>query len=294
MKLKNELILTDLDFHFLKTLWKWKLLTTKAIHSTCYRSLSLSYIYQRLLRFEKIKLIESISSWDQKVVVWQLADKGFQIILNELGQLHENGFKSENKEHDFWVTAIHLGDWLTGIPENCDLFSEQELRRCSTTAYKSWVPQSKIHRPDGWWHTHTDKSNDLNLISLEVELSKKSPVAYNDVGSFYSKEISVYQVIWFVKSHADANYIQRHIIRGCLHQGENHSFVLLDHFIQHQWQSKIFLGKNISSSLSSLLMTTSIQGADQGNALELLDVRKKPIISIQQPKLQNTDLRLRR
>jgi hypothetical protein len=291
---KKELTLTASDFHFLKTLWKWKLLTTKAIHTTCYRSLSLSYIYQRLLHFEKTRLIESISSWDQKVVVWQLADKGFQIILSELGQLYENGFKSENKEHDFWVTAIHLGDWLNGVPNNCDLFTEQELRRYSTTEYKPWVPQSKIHRPDGWWHKLTDQSNDLGLISLEVELSKKSPVAYNDVGSFYSKEISVHQVIWFVKSASDANYIHRHIIRGCLQHGENHSFILLDQFIQLQWQSKIFLGKNINTTLASVLNTTSIQGVDLGNALELLDVRKKPIISIAQPKLQNTDLRLRR
>lgn len=88
----------------------------------------------------------------------------------------EVGYKSENKEHDFWVTAIHLGDWLYQIPIGSALCSEQQLRRLHRDHYPEWVPKSTDHRPDGWWNINCGRPNNKSLIALEVELSRKSPI----------------------------------------------------------------------------------------------------------------------
>lgn len=277
---KNNFTITDHDYYCLMALWKWKLLTTNALSVLVYKGRSLERCYKCLLRLEKQECIVSTSSWDRKSVVWHLGKMGWEIISTEMGdKILQNGFRSENKDHDFWVSAIHLGEWISAVPDQCDLFSEQELRRTNFESYPDWVPQTKEHRPDGYWKIGIGKPNEESLIALEVELSKKTPLAYSDVGDFYSNTISPYQVIWVVKSQSDISYILSHIKNGSSTQGAEQSFITLDQYTKSQWQSQIIVGKNKGKSLLDILGTSVAQGSHQCVANVLLNVRKKPIES---------------
>lgn len=279
MTKKKKLVITNDDMKCLHTLWRWKFLTTTALHQACYSQRKIAQCYWRLWHLERNKLITSLSTWDRKAIVWHLADFGYEVIAPQISNIVQNGFRSEHKDHDFWVTAIHLGDWVNKIPENCELYSEQQLRRLATYEYEPWVPQSSQHRPDGWWKIGIEKPNDQSLIALEVEFSKKTPYAYNSVGDFYANAIDVYQVVWVVQTKGDINYILKHLKDGTANSVEVHSFILLDKYVQQQWQSEILVGKNQGKKLCEILSTSTQPDGSEGLAKVFLDVRKKPTFS---------------
>ena len=274
----------DLDLHLshednqcLQLLWRWKLLSTSALHVAAYRERSVEGTYKRLLKLEKLKLIKTISASTGDSYIWHLETLGFQLVLRTLPELAEVGYKSENKEHDFWVTAIHLGDWICQIPPCSDICSEQQLRRLHREQYPEWVPRYIDHRPDGWWKIGIEKPSSESLIALEVEFSRKSPMEYQTVGDFYSTIVMPYQVIWVVRQESDIEYIHRHIISGSKSNAHEQSYLLLEHYFHSQWQSKIVRGKNTGFSLSEILGTSSSQSRHQGASSVLLDTRKKPM-----------------
>lgn len=276
---KKVFRINDEDMNCLWLLWRWKLLTTSAIHQLAYSGRSDYGCYIRLLDLESKDFVISTSSWDQKTIVWHLGDEGYKALSTQFKVPVSSGFRSENKDHDFWVSAIHLGEWIKGTPDKCTNFTEQELRRIEIDSYPSWVPHTKEHRPDGWWKIGIDKHNSESLIALEVEFSKKSPTAYNDVGSFYSNNISVCQVIWVVKSKSDINYILNHLKTGSSTGASEHSFITLDQYIQTQWQSEIVAGKDQGKKLYELLTMPSQLEGNIFWANVALDVRKRPIKS---------------
>jgi hypothetical protein len=292
MMKKNNFKITDEDMNCLYMLWRWKLLTTSALSLACYSTRSQYRAYCRLLRLEKMDVLKSTSSWDQKTVVWHLSDKGYEVIASRFENPIQGGFRSENKDHDFWVSAIHLGEWIKAIPAGCDLYSEQELRKLDPKYYPEWVPQTKQHRPDGWWKIGSSQSSRASLIALEVEFSKKTINSYNEIGDFYSNTINPYQVIWVVKSKGDINYILNHLKGGSSTEAKEQSFITLDQYIQHQWQSEVLIGKNSGKKLIEVLQTSVELGANYNSAQVLLDVRKKPIISMRPRLATKADLGL--
>jgi hypothetical protein len=275
-------------------LWRWKLLSTSAIHQLAYSKRSVHGCYVRLLDLEGKDFVISTGSWDQRTIVWHLGDDGYEALATQFKVNVENGFRSENKDHDFWVSAIHLGEWLNGSPEDCANFTEQELKKIALADYPKWVPHTKEHRPDGWWKIGLGKHNKESLIALEVELSKKSPQDYSDVGAFYSNTIDVCQVIWVVRSESYRKYILAHLQKGSSTQACEHSFVLLDHYIQSQWQAQITNGKHQGKKLIEILKAP-LQNEDKMFCANFaLDVRKYPMIS-RSPNLADTaDLGLSR
>jgi hypothetical protein len=291
---KIKIAVTDQDQKCLMMLWRWKLLSTSSLHLAVYPERTPYRCYRRLLLLEENELIVSTSSWDRKSVVWHLGKIGFEFVKNQVSMDEQVGFRSENKDHDFWVTAIHLGEWLTNTPKGCANFTEQELRRTGMDNYPDWVPQTKQHRPDGYWKIGLNKSNAEGLIALEVELSKKTPMAYSDVGDFYSNMISLYQVIWVVRSEGDIAYIHRHLKTGSSSHASEQSFITLNQYTEHQWQSKILTGKNQGKTLSELLNTSGELLENQGSAKVLLDVRKKPMNTISPDRKIKIDLGLSR
>lgn len=280
MKKDLDLHLSNEDMMCLQFLWKWKLLSTAALRLVAYKERSMEGAYKRLLKLQKMRLIKSISANTGDSYIWHLESLGFQLVLGVLPELVEVGYKSENKEHDFWVTAIHLGDWLAQTPQDCDIFSEQQLRRFHRDQYPEWVPRSSDHRPDGWWKVANTKANCKELIALEVELSRKSPIEYQSVGEFYSSTITPYQVLWVVRQESDIDYIQRHLLSGSKSNAEEQSFLLLGHYIQSKWLSKIIRGKNDGLTLREVLGTSPSPSYPYGASSVLLDTRKKPINSI--------------
>lgn len=291
---KIKIAVTDQDQKCLMLLWRWKLLSTSALHLAIFPERSAYRCYRRLLLLEENDLIVSTASWDRKSVVWHLGKIGYEVIKDRLPLEEQAGFRSENKDHDFWVSAIHLGEWLSKYPESCANFTEQELRRSGLDNYPDWVPQTKQHRPDGYWKIDLKKPNSEGLIALEVELSKKTPMAYSDIGDFYSNMISINQVIWVVRSEGDIGYIHRHIRNGSSSGAVEQSFITLNQYIEHQWQSQILVGKNQGKTLNELLGTSKELCRNPGSAKVLLDVRKKPMIPISPHRKTKIDLGLSR
>ena len=276
---KKQFKVNDEDMKCLWMLWRWKLLSTSAIHQLAYAKRSVYGCYIRLLDLQDKDFVISTGSWDQKTIVWHLGDDGYKALSTQFKVPVENGFRSENKDHDFWVSAIHLGEWLKGSPDDCANFTEQELKKIALPDYPKWVPHTKEHRPDGWWKIGLGKHNRESLIALEVELSKKSPQDYCDVGAFYSNTIDVCQVIWVVRSESYKKYILGHLQKGSSTQASEHSFVLLDHYIQSQWQSQIIDGKHQGKKLIEILKAPLQNEGKTFCANFALDVRKYPMIS---------------
>lgn len=263
----------------LRFLWKWKLLSTSALKTAIYKDKTLECAYKRLKRLENAKLIRAICAESGGSYLWQLDDLGFKVIEPSMPQLKDKGYKSENKEHDFWVTAVHLGDWLSQIPNKCDIFSEQQLRRNELDAYPDWVPKTEDHRPDGWWKVFDSHTGKTKLVALEVELTRKTNLAYENVGEFYSTHVTPYQVVWVVRRKSFINYIQRSILVGSKSGGIEQSYLTLDQFIQSQWQAPILSGKNEGRKLAEILGTSTGQSIPFRESPVLLDTRKKPMKS---------------
>lgn len=276
---KKQFKINDEDMKCLWMLWRWKLLSTSAIHQLAYAERSVYGCYIRLLDLQDKDFVISTGSWDQKTIVWHLGDDGYKALSTQFKVPVENGFRSENKDHDFWVSAIHLGEWMAGVPDDCANFTEQELRKIDLQNYPKWVPHTKEHRPDGWWKIGLGKHNQESLIALEVELSKKTPQAYSNVGAFYSNVISVSQVIWVVKSESSKTYILDHLKKGSSTQASEHSFILLDHYVQSRWQAQIINGKHQGKKLIEILKMPAQNEGKTFCAGFALDVRKYPMIS---------------
>lgn len=282
------------DFACFQMLWKWKFLTTAALQKSVYAKRSYYRTYRRLHDLAQGKFIKCITSIDGYSYVWQLDEKGMLSIRDRLPELKMDGYLSENKNHDFWVSAIHLGEWLEGPPDRAGIFSEQELRRAAFESYPSWVPKTSSHRPDGWWKTDLERSDVEALIALEVELSKKTPLAYKEVGEFYSTTVQPYQVIWVVPTSQDFKYILSHLRTGSQSSALEQSFVSLNQYLKRQWHSQIELGKNQGSTLLEILGKAGKKDPKDLSGSFLLDTRKCPVDSVPSRLLQNAEVGLNR
>ena len=271
---KVKKTLGEQDIRCLFLLWKWKMLTTAALAHFVFCERSLNRSYRRLLVLESERLIQSVASKSGAAYLWMLNDKGYELIKGSLPTLKMSGYKSENIEHDFWVTAIHLTPWYNGLPTDCSMMSEQELRRVDFENYPEWAPKTLSHRPDGWWKI--TEGNTTEIIALEVELSMKTQIAYSELAEFYYSRNSVRGVLWFVKNQVAINYIQRHLKSGSIDAKAKHSFFLLDHYFQSQGHAQVVSGKDCGKSLSEIVNTSSVPSESQGTTLGLLDTRKKP------------------
>ncbi len=297
--IKGQKVLSEQDFKLLYFLWKWKMSTTAAIATAIYCSKTWYRSYVRLNELAKCKYIRAIASESGNSFIWTLDNKGYASIEEFLPTLSSTGYKSGNLGHDFLVSAVHLGEWLIKAPMGCATFSEQELRRFTHEAYPAWVPITDTHRPDGYWKIASANSNqnpswfsqdfkepnrDVNkeefkVVALEVELSLKSPSEYQEVGQFYSKNYGTHQVIWITKTISSAKYILRHLSNSNEGHKSIHSFITLDQYYEHQWQSKIIEGKDRGLVMSELIGKSSEIHPLGSLGVFSLDGRKSPKIS---------------
>lgn len=190
--------LTERDHKVMQYIWRWKIASTASIHDGVSGDNSPYSTYKNLERMERNGLIECRFENIERFFVWQLTERGFQMIKNYLPELKEEGFLSENYRHDRLVQAFHLGEW-TRVPfESVTLFTEQEMRRMDVADYPEWVPHTVEHRPDGYTRiTGAEKSC---TIAHEVELSAKNVQKYEGILRFYRTERLVNRVLWLVAS----------------------------------------------------------------------------------------------
>jgi len=182
---KVEIQPRDLDFLYF--LWRWKLVSAAAVFEKFYAGLSLITPSVRLRKIEAAGYIRFQYERTSSHGAWTLDRRGFEHLrdINRLPELEEDGFRSEHCEHDFLVSAVHLGDWLVAAPPQAEVFTEQELRRFHVDDYPAWIPRAKSHRPDGYWRVPF--GNQRFTVALEVERHVKKPSDYEAAVSFYNE-----------------------------------------------------------------------------------------------------------
>jgi hypothetical protein len=273
-KYKNLILSEERDLLILHFLWKWKVSTTSALWQKFFGQSSQGRAYNRLLDLSLAGYIQSRTDGVGKNFVWTLRQKGFDLIRDRLPVLRAEGYQSENIYHDLVVTAAHLGNWFLVRPSGVGLLSEQELRNYHFDSYPSWAPKTDIHRPDGYWHIPTVRSN--VTLALEVELSRKSDSDYNHVGDFYRFYENISRVLWIVRHISLGRRISK------LTDGESptgkpiHNFISLEKFYQQGWGSVIELGPEQGKSMTELLRDEAVTTPGHVTGSALLDLRKSP------------------
>jgi hypothetical protein len=264
----------DRDIGILMFLWQWKAATTAMLGMRFYGSDKSTGIYQRLSRLEKGGYIQTRCGNRGQHFAWTLSGRGFQVIEGRLPKLVENGFKSENLGHDLLVSAIHLGDWVAGIPHGCGVFTEQQLRRLPESEYPDWVPQTTRHRPDGYWKVlGGDKPR---VIALEVELCRKADRDYKAVAEFYQAWKRIYRVIWVVENPKDAAALATKFKSMAEGDGDYHNFITIDQIVNSGWQAIVLHGKDQGSSLADLLYDSTMTRPKQVIGMSLMNASKAP------------------
>lgn len=235
-------------FHFL---WRWKISSTTAIHlafspdkhpySTYYRLKALCK--QGYLRLESVG--ESASRFG-----WTLTARSFKVIRPLLPEDTANGFRSEAIEHDFLVSAIHLGP-CTKETEGLAQFTEQELRNLPKELYPDWVPSTDLHRPDGYWGVLEDKK--MTVVALEVERTVKSAKRYQEVADFYEKQPGIMYVVWAVETPGELQSIRSSIEKFTPKLVDMHQFTLVSDIRLNGWSAQFRCGLQSGKTLASLL-----------------------------------------
>lgn len=243
-KLVQSSLSNNIEIPILTFLWRWKVSTTSAVYLR-FKPVVNWTEYTAYGRMKKLKakgFVDFKYSDNCSFKVWTLSRKGFKAISKRLPLLREEGYLSENIEHDIYVMAAHTGDWLPHKAiSDVKTLTEQELRRIAPEALPKDVPNASDHRPDGYWLF--GEGNQRKLVALEVELNRKSTEDYVEVGAFYNENSSISSVLWIVQSQALANKISNAASQNLVRYRDIHNFILLSDFIENGWSSVVFSGK---------------------------------------------------
>lgn len=274
---KGNLILSENDRAILTFLWRWKLATTRNLALRFFRQKSFRAAYIRLWRLEQAGYIQSTSTSDRKSHLWILSNGGFQRFVAPNINLKQVGYKSEYIDHDFFVNAVHLGDWVSGLPEDVDVFSEQELRRFAPDKYPAWVPKSQFHRPDGYSLVRIGSAP--HLLAIEVELSQKSLRIYEGYGRFYAEDAFVNEVIWVVPNRPMADKLLRRIKSAVSKRGDIHSFFLKKDVQIASWNARSIIGKSAGKQLCEVYGISPEKALNNVSSVQFFDTRKSLVES---------------
>ena len=266
-----------IDRNILLFLWRWKLVSSTGLAAHFFPNMSVSGVNMRLETLRKLKLIYPYyMNTTEAKVLWSLTSKGFKEAKVLLPSLREDGFRSEHSLHDFYVTAMHIGEWLGGAPSGCELFSEQQLRRFTPEHFPKWVPNDTLHRSDGYWKIQLPEGT--LVAALEVELNPKTESRYGVVAQFYKDQREISRVIWVVPTKAAASAIRSALKSSSPSNIGMHTFILLPDFLSRGWQAPIIFGFEAGEPLSCLLVHTHRESFEKSFVFSMLDTRKWPAV----------------
>jgi len=254
-KSKSVFVSHEKDKPVLHFIWCWKLATTACVFRRFWPEFKWTYstTHYRLWLLKKRGLITAVNNDSNQGRVWCLTQAGFNAIRPRLPLLVEEGFASENIGHDLWVQAAHLGEWLPRFSAaDVGLVTEQQMRRIHPEQLPGWMPNSKLHRPDGYWLL-PDGSGGHRLVGLEVELSQKANAKYEVTGNFYNRWESISRVVWVVSGESLFRKILAQFNTGYSRFRDIHNLIVLDDFTQRGWDSEILLGPERGQKLNEFL-----------------------------------------
>lgn len=267
--------LTPRDISVLLFLWRWKMATTTAIAKRFFLSTDVTVTYNRLhqLKSRGYLRYQAISQGADGFA-WTLTKRGFEAIQSHLPALMSDTFQSETPAHDFFVSAVHLGEWLKHAPPDVEFATEQELR---SVVAPSWVPRNEMHRPDGYWRVPY-KGRKV-AIALEVELTLKRKDRYALTATFYRDEPSIERVVWIVRTQGMAKSISTALHRQAPENSPRHNFIIEHDIRTLGWGALIRCGRETGATLAALLGCPMEKGMDRpwtSMTQALLDTRKLP------------------
>lgn len=271
--------------------------TTSAIAAKFFPGENPINSYNRLTKL-RLAGFTDIIALDQRVMkyIWILTSKSYAKVQGGLPKLLQDGFRSENSMHDFFVSAVHLGDWLVSNPPGVEFFSEQELRRLDPDHFPAWVPRKIDHRSDGYWRI--PYKGGLVTVALEVELTPKRDRDYVVLAHEYKNHPQISRVVWVARTQGMAGHIYRIFTTELGEDAGKHDFILLEDFQEKSWQARIIFGTESGKTLGRILGSQSaFESGELGNGCvpiknPFLDTRRyvrESTFSAEAPKSLNCD-----
>lgn len=259
-KLKEPKRLTDQALKVLSFVWKWKVVSFPAIKRatlskksfwTCYR------VVRNLVDNGLLAVVNAGSKSEPHL--FQLTKEGFKLVNDRLKyELSENRFQAQSVVHDSINSAFHLGEFISGVPENVQLLSEQELQCLDPGLYPDGIPKSKEHIPDGF--TIVTKESEPNaILAIEVEIKAKPLIRYDKVGLYYDMSPDVMAVLWLVGSPKTFSDISHRFLAIKVRRMMIHNFVYLDHFKSKGWQAEVVFGSYKGMSIKDIMSAIGVQ-----------------------------------
>ena len=236
-------ILNSRECKILLFLWRWKVATTLTLRQELAMHVNFWNFYhllRALMLDGYIEIRYGATSTSKKFALWHLTHHGFEYIKEELGELADLNYASTSLFHDSYVVAFHYGNWIYKQPMNVDLFTEQELKCVDRSNYPFWVPNTKVHRPDGY--TRIKSGNKNMIVAVEVELNAKTSERYEALSDFYDDRKTIDYVLWLVSSESMIEKIQHAMMSRRSKRIEDHLFVLLEDYEKNSWSAKIVSG----------------------------------------------------
>jgi len=270
------------DRAIFEMIWKWKGLSTSAIARKFFSDETIYAGYSRLMRLRREGYVKPVLI--SEGFVWSLGPKGFRTIREELPFLSNEGFSSEYPTHDYFCTALQLGEWLDVDTKEITAFSEQELRRIPQDNWPKWVPRasegglmSDKHRPDGFSLFKTGPHQ--AIAAFEVELNVKTASRYERVVNYYNSLKTVSIIFWLVKDSRDIQKLKNIFEAYGITRWSRHHFLTAGEFKAKGWMAWVaegdFKGKTILEILDYDRFTKVLPIGYKRNTLCLLDSRKR-------------------
>lgn len=269
--------ITDRDIQILNYLWKWKVLSSQAIAKKFFAQAKPENAHYRLRRLEEVGFIESVEV-EKKCYAWQLDKRGYNLIRSMMSEDIHHGFRTEYSHHDYLATAFHLGEGLTQELDAEVIYSEQELRCNPDEFYPEWIPQSTLHRPDGY--TRVMQGEQQALFAFEVELSLKAKNRSENLVYFYERNPTINHVLWLMGTRGMLRSIERIFERYNASRFSKHNFILLEDFLKTGWNTPIrqgnLAGKTLQDIHSHYGMPNPPLWHHKSCLESLLDLRRNP------------------
>ncbi len=263
--------LRDVDLFLL--LWKYRVLSTRAIWCALYDKVAIKTCYERLMKLAKANYIRCISVGENGSA-WTLSVNGFQAIRDVIPELKVPGYGSESPTHDLMVLVAAFGDHWPSLPAGVLLLSEEEIKRVPLEYLPDWYPVDLLRRPDGLWLVQDGIQS--TCIAFEMETTKKTLSSYEIIARQYQDASTVSRVVWFVSTLNVAELLQSAFQNRAGSHDFKHSFVLISDLVSNSWDAPVILGRDSGFSLCDFLKNQCGTASVQGRRLCHLDLSKTP------------------
>jgi hypothetical protein len=240
--------LTERDIRIFKLLWKWRVLSTKAIWAALFPENVIRTVYNRLARLRAGNWLTFYGNFGEREAIggWGVTRRALHILKDEFpitywGLLDEPGQSA-------LVSAFHLGEWLRDCPPGVSRFSEHELNSYEPSQYPDWVPRLEF-LPRGYWSIATQEGRVTVALEFPTKLDGKTR---GRLLWTYRQVHAISYVIWVAHQNTTALvgiYNELMSASSC----RKHHLICFEGFKSKGWQAPLLAGPYRGHSVGALL-----------------------------------------